>query len=400
MKFRNLLLLWIVTSLQSSAQIAGDNCKFLGNIIGYSTPSDFTLYWNQVTPENAGKWGSAEATRDVMNWTPLDNIYNTAKDNNMLFRQHTFVWGQQQPAWLAGLSSVEQKEEVEEWIQSYCSRYPETDFIDVVNEPIHAPPTYKAALGGDGSTGWDWVIWSFEKARQHCPNAKLFLNDYNIINSASATNAYIQIINLLKARNLIDGIGEQGHFLEAVPLTTIKENLNKLGELDLPIHISEFDVHILSDTDQKNKYAELFPALWSHPAVKGVTLWGYRQGEIWRENAYLIRSNGTNRPAFTWLQEYVTGTTGESFCQPIVSTEEDELNMFDVYPNPVQSGNLNVRVPRGFETLTIMDITGRLQGRFEVADGLNEIHFTTSPGIFLMVIENDRKRLVRKFSVE
>lgn len=31
--------------------------KFVGNIIAGSVPSDFGTYWNQVTPENATKWG-------------------------------------------------------------------------------------------------------------------------------------------------------------------------------------------------------------------------------------------------------------------------------------------------------------------------------------------------------
>ncbi len=79
--------------------------------------------------------------------------------------------------------------------------------IDVVNEPLHAPPSYMNAIGGSGSTGWDWVIWAFEKARQYCPNAKLLINEYDVLSSTTNLANYISIINLLKARNLLDGIG-------------------------------------------------------------------------------------------------------------------------------------------------------------------------------------------------
>src|SRR5688500_18900170 len=106
----------ILLSLDANAQLAKNKCNFLVNIIAVSVPSDFKTYWNQVTPENAGKWGSVEATRDDMNWDQLDLAYNFAKDNGLLFRQHTFVWGQQQPAWMNSLCPEEQKAEVEEWI--------------------------------------------------------------------------------------------------------------------------------------------------------------------------------------------------------------------------------------------------------------------------------------------
>jgi hypothetical protein len=47
-----------ILSLHLSAQLAEGKCKFLGNIIASSVPTNFNDYWNQVTPENAGKWGS------------------------------------------------------------------------------------------------------------------------------------------------------------------------------------------------------------------------------------------------------------------------------------------------------------------------------------------------------
>jgi endo-1,4-beta-xylanase len=98
-------------------------------------------------------------------------------------------------------------------MQTYCQRYPNTDFIDVVNEPLHEVPLYAGDLGGNGTTGWDWVINSFKLARQYCPNIKLLLNDYNIVAFESSTTKYLEIIKLLQARGYIDGIGIQCHQL-------------------------------------------------------------------------------------------------------------------------------------------------------------------------------------------
>lgn len=367
----------------AAGQIADEKCKFLGNVIGSSTPADFLTNWNQVTPENGGKWGSVEGTRDAMNWTALDNAYNTAKDNGIPFRQHTLVWGQQQPTWLSALTLEEQKQEVEEWIQAFCERYPQTDFIDVVNEPLHAVPAYSAALGGGGTTGWDWVVWTFEKARQYCPNAKLFLNDYNIINNSSATTTYLQIINLLKSKNLIDGIGEQGHFMESTPITTIKNNLDKLAATDLPVHISEFDINLSDDTQQRNKYEELFPILWTHPGVHGITLWGYKEGQIWRENAYLIRANGTDRPAFTWLKGYVAASDGGSLCSP-VGIEPKEPRGYNAYPNPSR-GRICISVPPGIVELMLLDLNGKIVQHIPVvASGMHYVDFQGATGSFAL----------------
>ncbi len=293
-----------------SAPLADRYCKFFGNIIanGYNIPSNFDDYWNQVTPENSGKWGSVESTRDSMRWGSLDRIYNYAKSRGFPFRQHNFVWGQQQPSWITSLSQSEQREEVEEWIRLFGERYPDTDFIDVVNEPTpaHAPPPYKEALGGDGATGWDWVIWCFEKARQYNPNAELHINEYGVLNGWVSMSEYLYIIELLQDRGLIDGIAVQAHFLEDTSASTISYKLDQLAATGLPIYITEYDVDIADDDDQLEIYQEQFPVIWEHPAVSGITLWGYIQGMIWRQDAYLIRYDGTERPALEWLHEYLS----------------------------------------------------------------------------------------------
>ena len=44
---------------------------------------NFANYWNQVTPENGGKWGTVEGTRDVMNWTQADAAYALAQGQRL-----------------------------------------------------------------------------------------------------------------------------------------------------------------------------------------------------------------------------------------------------------------------------------------------------------------------------
>jgi endo-1,4-beta-xylanase len=222
--------------------------------------------------------------------------------------------------------------------------------IDVVNEPLagHNPPdglngraNYKDAIGGNGTTGWDWVIWAFQKARQYMPKTtKLILNDYGIINDNNATSSYLTLINLLKDRGLIDAIGVQGHRFEfeSADTNTLKNNLTRLGTTGLPVYISEFDLGNLNnsgtidDNQQLQLYKKIFPVIWKHQAVKGITLWGYIDGEMWQSTCGLIRSDRTSRPAFIWLADYVKNnpTDIKNNSESLPSNYELSQN----YPNP------------------------------------------------------------------
>ncbi len=296
----------ICTALYFSSFAHAQNGKFLGNIVDASSVN-FTRYWNQVTPENSGKWQSVEPSRDSYNWSKLDQAVNFSRTNNYPFKHHTFVWGNQEPSWLGGLSDNARAAEVEELIRDTCARYPYLDMIDVVNEPLHAPSNARWGLGGDGSTGWDWVVRSFELARQYCPNSKLLLNEYGIINDRNAATTYRNIVNILKARGLIDGIGLQSHSfnLKNYSAATLRGNLDFLAQTGLPIYISEWDIDGY-DQDQLTQFQQKFPVVWEHSAVKGVTLWGYVQGLTWMDNSGLMYQDGRERPALTWLKNYVS----------------------------------------------------------------------------------------------
>jgi endo-1,4-beta-xylanase len=289
-----------------NAQLAQGKAKFLGNILSTAqTDPDFATYWNQATPENSGKWASVEPTRGLMEWSALDAMYRYAQSHGFVFKEHNFIWGKREPSWMNGLSQNQQRREAVNWIRSYGRRYPDTQLIDVVNEPLHSPPPYKNALGGDGSTGWDWVIWAFSTARRYCPNSKLLLNEYNILGGGKDLEQYIAVAKILQKRNLIDGIGVQGHGLENVSDATIQSSLDCLGRLGLPVYISELDLNIANDDSQLKRYKSLFPILWQHSAVRGVTLWGYKQNHTWEPDTYLLRADGSERPALVWLKEYM-----------------------------------------------------------------------------------------------
>lgn len=349
--------------------IATGKPKFLGNIYSTSQLPNFAQYWNQVTPENAGKWGSVEGTRDVMNWSGLDAAYQLAKDNGFLFKLHVLIWGNQQPAWIENLPPAEQLEEIQEWFDALAERYPDIDVIEVVNEALHDPPNtagsgggnYINALGGNGTTGWDWVINSFKMARATFPDAKLMLNDYNIVNSYSGTTNYLELIGLLQEENLIDQIGVQGHAFSTTGNNDImKLNLDRLSETGLPIFVTELDIDGPTDAVQLADYQRIFPLFWEHPGVQGVTLWGYRPG-LWRntQKAYLIDTDGSERPALEWLRAYVENNTVVTSTDAPFRIAPQNLGIF---PNPALIGqNIRLDLPdnQTFQ-VQVFDLNGKL----------------------------------------
>ncbi len=291
-----LLLLFLSQSAQG---------KFLGNIYQEGQePMDFSKYWNQVTSENSGKWASCEQSRDSWNtWYWLDSAYDYANSKGYPFKEHCLVWGHSsgEPSWICSLSQSEQRAEVEEWIEMFGNRY-NPDQVEVVNEPLHDPPCYKDALGGGGSTGWDWVQWSYEKAGPAMSGTKI-LSDYGLLNSSSNASQIKNIKNICGAQ----AVAAQAHGLESTSASTISSNFNTIGGT---VYVSELDIRG-SDSEQLQIYQNIFPTLWNKSA--GVTLWGYIDGKMWRNEAHLIKSNGSRRPAMNWLcDNYISCGGGDT----------------------------------------------------------------------------------------
>jgi GH35 family endo-1,4-beta-xylanase len=268
--------------------------------------SDFTRYWDQITPENEGKWPSIEGTRDQYNWGGVDRVYNYAVENNIPFKEHTIIWGSAYQGWIASLSGPEIADEIDEFMRDFCERFPETAMIDVVNEatPGHAPASYAYTAYGE-----DWIIRSFEVAHERCPNAILILNDYNVLRWN--TDQFIEMATPVVNAGVVDAIGCQAHGLGShyshpvISISELRDNLDRIAALGLPIHISEYDIEQTDDQEQLAVMQEQFPVLYEHPSVLGITLWGYVVGRTWREGTGLIQDDGTPRPAMTWLMNYL-----------------------------------------------------------------------------------------------
>gem|GEM_PF-3453605 len=334
-KYLFLVALFFAFAENTVAQFAAGKSKFLGNI-GSGTPSSqYISLWNQITPENASKWASCEKKDNTWSFNTALSIYGYCQSSGMPFKFHTLVWGMQYPSWVDALATDSLKKvAVEDWITEAGQTFPNATYVDVVNEALngHQPPKWRTAIGGSNDlygTGWDWVVWSFEKARIAFPHSKLLINDYDILNNSNNVESYCNIINILMQRGLVDGIGCQGHFLEGQTGAAVKTRLDRIAERcpGIPIYISELDINIADDTHQKNKLEELFTVIWNHAAVKGITFWGYTSS--WLGDGALLIRNGIDRPAMAWLRSYVPNAVLDEQA-PAIPTG---LNASDIFSN-------------------------------------------------------------------
>jgi endo-1,4-beta-xylanase len=357
--------------------------KFLGGIWSPAQLNNFLAYWNQVVPSNVGKWGSVEGTRNVFNWTDLDAAYALAKNNGLPFRFHVLTWGAQQPNWMDGLSPADQLLEIRQWYAAVAARYPDIDIIEVVNEPLHQPPgtangggNYVNALGGNGATGYDWVLTAFRMARQYFPNTRLMMNDYSVANSTTNANRYLAIIQLLQRENLIDAVGIQGHSFSTygVASATITNSLSVLASSGLPLYITELDIHgdgtANDDATQLAEYQRVFPLFWENPAIKGMSLFGYLPGTD--ANSFLAYSNGAERPALTWLKGYVASTalpcnvsTTARLTNPTTASATNGAINLMAQGGGTAAYTYSWTGPNGF-TATTEDLTGLAPGTYTV----------------------------------
>ena len=322
-----------LATLTASAQLSKNPDKFLGNIttryqVDASGCSEkFYQLWNQITCENESKWGSVEGSRGSFNWG-CDNAFNYAKNHNFPFKFHALIWGAQYPNWLPNLSPSERYQAIIKWMDAIKKKYPKLDMIDVVNEAVgmhqQGNPMMKESLGGEGVTGYDWLIKAFELAYERWPDAILIYNDYNTFQWD--TDNYISLVQTLRnAGAPIDAYGCQSHDLTDISFNNFKNAMTKIqNALKMPMYSTEYDIGTADDSKQLQQYKAQIPYMWECDYCAGITLWGYIYGATWTTdgNSGLIK-NGNDRPAMTWLREYMASDKAKTAKSPFPGMKKE-----------------------------------------------------------------------------
>ena len=370
-----LLLSACLLPVRGYAQLSANKDKFLGNIttryqVDYGNEKYYTL-WNQITCENESKWGSVEGTKGSFNWS-CDNAFNYAKQHGFTYKFHALTWGSQYPGWFTSDMPVNDRyAAIVNWYDAVKKKYPTLPMIDVVNEAIDGHqagnPMMKESLGGGGKTGYDWLIKAFEMAYERWPEAILIYNDYNTFQWN--TDQFIDLVRTLRdAGAPIDAYGCQSHDLTDCSFTNFKTAETKIQTaLKMPMYSTEYDIGTGDDNLQLQRYKEQIPYMWEKDYCAGITLWGYIYGATWTTdgNSGIIR-DGQDRPAMTWLREYMATEAAQNAKSPFPRMKKEA----SIYVRPA---SLNVARGDSLPVLVRVQMASKTVEKVELYAGSNLI---------------------------
>ncbi|WP_416972329.1 endo-1,4-beta-xylanase [Streptomyces sp. 4F14] len=279
--------------------------------------------FSSLTPGNAMKWGSVEPTQGTFNWAEADQIVDFAEAHNQQVRGHTLVWHSQNPNWLtngswtpAQLSTLLQNH-----INTEVGRYKgRIAAWDVVNEPFNEDGTYRPTLWYNG-LGVDYIANALTWARAADPNAKLYINDYNVEGVNAKSNALYNLVSSLKQRGVpIDGVGLQAHLILGQVPSTFQQNIQRFADLGLDVAITELDIRMNLPSDatklaqQKADYKAVTAACVAVARCVNLTVWGFTDSDSWVESTFPGQGAATPydanfqpKPAYYGISEALGG---------------------------------------------------------------------------------------------
>jgi GH35 family endo-1,4-beta-xylanase len=265
-------------------------------------PQVLTVLFNVATLENnlkwvplAGDWGPAftiQGAKDAIAWL---------REHGLDVRGHVLIWPgwrnlpralrahERDPGYLR-IATMQRIRAVMTEVKGTVIHW------DVVNEPFDNHDLIDI-LGDDILVDW------FKAARAADPGAKLYINDYAILSGGGGDSPhrdfYEKTIRSLEDKEApLDGIGLQGHFGAA--LTAPEEMLailDRFAKLGKTIWITEYDLDIPDEELAGRFTRDFYTAMFSHPAVGGIVMWGFWDGAHWKHNAPLYRRDWSLKPA-------------------------------------------------------------------------------------------------------
>ena len=328
--------------------------------------------FNCATIENGLKWHRWEESRehDYKQAKTL-SVVDSLLAKGVSVRGHVLIWPSQKrlptdlhrplEKWSPKRSDYEfVRQSISQHIASMGATTKQRCYAwDVLNEPRKNHEVMDFLPEGNQAM----VDW-FQLARQAMPEAKLFLNEYGILDRADRhpeKNRELlesQLRYLREHEAPLDGVGLQSHFSKKRSLTAPREIwqvIDRYAAIVDEVQITEFDFETDDETLQADYTRDFLTTAFSHPRVTGITIWGFWESSHWRPKAAMYRSDWSVKP------------NGKEFLKLIYDDWWTEL---DLVAN--ENGAVNAKVFLGDYLVVVTHAGRRKEFQVEVARGKNE----------------------------
>jgi endo-1,4-beta-xylanase len=259
--------------------------------------------FNLLTIENELKFGPLCPRLGAYDFGPVEELVEFAQANDMRVRGHTLLWHQMNPDWLkeGNYNRNQALDLLRRHIFTTTGHFRGEIYAwDVVNEPVETNGGLRDSFWMH-TIGPDYIEYAFRWAREADPGARLFINEYGAEGfNEKSTALYDLLKDLLKQGVPIDGVGLQMHvsitgsdaFSTPPAVHELFDNMKRLSDLGLEIHITEMDVQIHgvagTAAEQLKKQAEVYEQVLGtalrNPQLKAFILWGFTDRYSWIPN--------------------------------------------------------------------------------------------------------------------
>ncbi|MFD0802443.1 endo-1,4-beta-xylanase, partial [Streptomonospora algeriensis] len=281
--------------------------------------------YGSMTAENAMKWDSLQPERGVYDFSTADVLAEFADEHGQDMRGHTLLWHNQNPEWLdeGGFEPEELRSIMRDHIGTVVGEHFKGRVYawDVINEPFRDGSGELRPNLWLNTLGEDYIAEALRMAHEADPDARLYINDFNIEGRNPKSDAlYALAKSLLEEGAPLHGIGFQGHFHAGGVPEDMVENMRRFTDLGLEVTVTELDVSIevpASEAElrtQARDYRAVVENCLQVSDCTGVTVWGVGDADSWipswfpgRGAALPFDEDYAPKPAFGSLQEALGG---------------------------------------------------------------------------------------------
>ena len=296
----------------------------VGDVNNGSESSLAGTQFDMVTPGNEMKWDTTEPSNGNYNFGPGDQIVSFAQSHTMRVRGHNLVWHSQLPGWVSSLPTNQVQGVMESHITTEATHYRGKLYAwDVVNEPFNEDGTLRQDVFYK-AMGTNYIADALRTAHAADPNAKLYLNDYNIEGQNAKSNGMYSLAQSLLSQGVpLNGIGLESHFIVGQVPSSLQANMQRFAALGLDVAVTELDDRIQLPASssalqqQATDYGNVVKACLAVSRCVGVSQWGVDDGHSWIGGTFpgygaatMYDSNYQPKPAYNATVTALGGSTG------------------------------------------------------------------------------------------